>query len=83
MIGQMCWLNSFGSEHKVLHLRLHPNRQWTPYTELAMSVPDYNIPGGSKGLATYHLLSKAGWELLSTRDAHKLTSIPQAHDDAA
>ena len=82
MTGQMCWLNSFGSEHKVLHLRLHPHRYWTPYTEISMAVTDYDIPGVSKGLATYHLLSKAGWELLPTRDAHRVNSIPHKHDAA-
>lgn len=66
MQRQMCWLSSFGTNgQKILHLRTSPNERWQPYTVFSQySVPDYVIPGGSKGWATYQKLSKAGWVLL-------------------
>lgn len=66
MIGQMCWLSGFGRDReKILHLRIHPNQPWKPYTAFPQYfVPDYRIPGGSKGWATYQKLFKAGWSLI-------------------
>ncbi len=66
MMRQMCWLSSFGkSEEKILHLRTAPHDAWRPYTAFPQySVPDYRIPGGSKGWATYQKLMKAGWALI-------------------
>jgi hypothetical protein len=79
MPGQMCWLNKFGSEHKILHLRLQPHQPWKPYNLMSgLSVPDYNIPNGSKGMATFHALKKAGWQTISTQDAYKIIAdFPQ------
>lgn len=65
MLKQMCWL-SLGAinEEKVLHLRTHPNQPWQPYTAFPQyATPDYQIPGGSKGWATYQKLRCEGWSL--------------------
>ena len=66
MMRQMCWLSRFGeSEEKILHLRTAPHEAWRPYTAFPQySVPDYRVPGGSKGWATYQKLMKAGWVLI-------------------
>ncbi|MBE9125930.1 MULTISPECIES: hypothetical protein [unclassified Coleofasciculus] len=65
---QMCWLFRFGTtEAKILHLRTSPNEAWRPYTAFPQyTVPDYRIPGGSKGWATYQKLRLAGWVLVSS-----------------
>jgi hypothetical protein len=75
MSGQMCWLSSTsGDGEKILHLRTQPNQPWKPYTACPMlAVNDYNIPGGSKGWATYQKLMRAGWTLVpSTQAANQL-----------
>lgn len=66
MLRQMCWLSRLGTtEQKILHLRNAAHEPWRPYTAFPQySVPDYRIPGGSKGWATYQKLKQAGWELL-------------------
>ncbi len=66
MSGQMCWLPVSGAEgEKVLHLRNYPNQPWKPYTAFSTyAVPDYKVPGGSQGWATYQKLIKAGWNLV-------------------
>lgn len=65
MAGQMCWLSRYGNDgKKILHLRLDSNKPWVPYNLMPkFAVPDYQIPGGSKGWATYQQLLKAGWKL--------------------
>ncbi|MGB7444754.1 MAG: hypothetical protein WA919_27110 [Coleofasciculaceae cyanobacterium] len=69
MQQQMCWLSSFGhGSDKILHLRTAPHQPWRPYTAFPQySVPDYRIPGGSLGYATYQKLFKAGWVLLPSQ----------------
>lgn len=69
MQRQMCWLSSFGTnEQKILHLRTAPHEPWRPYTAFRQyAVPDYRIPGGSKGWATYQKLRQAGWVLVSSQ----------------
>lgn len=70
MSGQMCWLGTFSSETKILHLRLDANQPWKPYTAFRdLAAPDYPVPGGSKGFATFHKLRRAGWELIATEQA--------------
>jgi hypothetical protein len=71
MAGQMCWLSRFGGNGElVLHLRLGPHQPWKPYTHFAgLTVPDYLIPGASKGFATSQKLLAAGWALLSADQA--------------
>lgn len=71
MIGQMCWLSQTGvGGEKTLHLRLYPNKPWQPYTAFSgVAVPDYNIPGGSKGWATYQKLMRSGWKLIPSNEA--------------
>lgn len=73
MLGQMCWLSQLGDDgEKILHLRLQPNQPWKPYKAYPQfAVPDYQIPGGSKGWATYQKLFKAGWKLIPVSEAHK------------
>jgi hypothetical protein len=55
MAGQMCWLPQSGKDgEKILHLRTAPHEAWRPYTAFGQyAVQDYDIPGGSKGFATY------------------------------
>ena len=74
MTGQMCWLSALGRDgDKILHLRLSPHQPWQPYTAFShYSVPDYNVPKGSKGWATYQKLFKAGWILVPSAQAHSL-----------
>ncbi|NWF60585.1 MAG: hypothetical protein HXY43_15315 [Fischerella sp.] len=70
MHGQMCWLPRLGGNgEKILHLRTAPNQPWQPYRTFPEVVPDYAIPGGSKGWATYQKLLLAGWTLVSTAQA--------------
>ena len=71
MEGQMCWLlDSRNRQRMILHLREHAYQPWKPYTSYSQySVPDYRIPGGSKGWATYQHLRKAGWNLIPTAEA--------------
>ncbi|NEQ82018.1 MAG: hypothetical protein F6K26_17715 [Moorea sp. SIO2I5] len=66
MVKQMCWLSSFGSnEQKILHLRTSPYEAWRPYTAFPQyAVPDYPVPGGSKGWATYQKLRLSDWVLV-------------------
>lgn len=68
MSGQMCLLSSLEADkEKILHLRLQPNQPSKPYTSCPeYAVPDYRVPGGSKGWATYQKLLKAGWTLVPT-----------------
>lgn len=81
MTGQLCWLSQFESdEEMVLHLRLESHQSWKPYTAYpGLRVPDYPIPRGSKGWATYQKLLKAGWTLIPTASA-KRVSINQVRN---
>lgn len=74
MSGQMCWLTTLGADgEKILHLRMHPNEPWKPYTScLSQLVPDYIIPKGSKGWATYQKLLLKGWTLVPSAQAYTL-----------
>lgn len=71
MTGQMCWLPVGGDDNeKVLHLRRQPSHPWQPYQSFSQyAVPDYRVPGGSKGWATYQKLRQAGWTLVTTATA--------------
>ena len=65
MFKQMCWLPGMGTNgEKTLHLRTAPNQPWRPYQSFPETVPDYPIPGGSKGWATYQKLRCEGWTLV-------------------
>lgn len=77
MKGYMCWLPKLGSDgEKILHLRLSLNQPWQPYTALPQfSVPDYPIPRGSKGWATYQKLFHAGWTLVPSAQAYETNLI--------
>ena len=72
MHRQMCWISKTGeSGEKILHLQMAPNQPWRPYTAFPQfAVPDYQIPGGSKGWATYQKLLKAGWVLIKSANAN-------------
>ncbi len=74
----MCWLlDSRNRQTIVLHLREYAYQPWKPYNLYSQySVPDYRVPGGSKGWATYQHLRKAGWVLIPTAQANKY--IPSA-----
>lgn len=71
MIKHMCWLPTLESkEDKVLHLRTMPNQPWQSYKAFpSFAVPDHNIPGGSKGWATYQKLRREGWTLIPSDQA--------------
>lgn len=71
MTGQMCWLAALGSDgYKILHLRTSPSQPWRPYTACPeYAVPDYTIPRGSKGWATYQKLLGAKWTLIPSEQA--------------
>lgn len=74
MAGQMCWLPTKGSNGEmILHLRTAPNQPWQPYRSRREAVPDYDIPHGSKGWATYHKLRQLGWTLIPTAQAKTIT----------
>lgn len=77
MLGQMCWLSALGSDgDKILHLRANPNQPWRPYTACPeYAVPDYNIPRGSKGWATYQKLMRAKWTLIPSDQAMRELSL--------
>ena len=76
MDKQMCWLlDSQDRQIIVLHLREYAYQPWKPYTSyFQYSVPDYRIPGGSKGWATYQHLRKGGWNLIPTAQANSSTT---------
>jgi hypothetical protein len=76
MSGQMCWLSKFGGNgEKILHLRLKPHEPWRPYTTFPqLSMPDYQIPGGSKGWATCQKLLKAQWTLVPSDQASSVST---------
>jgi hypothetical protein len=67
----MCWLSKYGNDgDKILHLQTELGQPWRPYTAFPQySVPDYRIPKGSKGWATYQKLLKAGWILVPSARA--------------
>lgn len=76
MPRQMCWISkSSGDGEKILYLQAEPSQPWRPYTAFRQySVPDYQIPGGSKGWATYQKLLKAGWTLVPSARANEFGS---------
>jgi hypothetical protein len=78
MAGQMCWLPRLGQNGELgLHLRFEPHHPWAPYTSLpGVSVPDYNVPRGSKGWATYQHLRSKGWTLVPTSQARQIVLTP-------
>ncbi|MBW4488246.1 MAG: hypothetical protein KME12_10705 [Trichocoleus desertorum ATA4-8-CV12] len=71
MTRQMCWLPvGQKDDEKLLHLRMQPHQPWQPYQSFPQyAVPDYQVPGGSKGWATYQRLLREGWTLVSTATA--------------
>jgi hypothetical protein len=72
---EMSWLSCNGNELKVaLHLREYPHQPWRVYSASPYGVPDYKIPGGSKGWATFQKLRKIGWTLISKEQAKSSTS---------
>ncbi|MBH8564542.1 hypothetical protein I8748_20540 [Nostoc sp. CENA67] len=74
MAGQMCWLPTKGSNGElILHLRTAPSQPWQPYRSRMEAVPDYDIPHGSKGWATYQKLRQLGWTLIPTAQAKTIT----------
>lgn len=80
MVRQMCWLAKFGGNgQKILHLRLEANQPWKPYTLFpGLAVPDYPVPGGSKGWATAQKLMQAGWTVIPSDQAQTYAVNPPA-----
>ncbi|BAZ46638.1 hypothetical protein NIES4102_36740 [Chondrocystis sp. NIES-4102] len=82
MDKQMCWLQDSNNRAIIiLHLREYAYQPWKPYNTSKYAVPDYRVPRGSKGWATYQHLRQAGWNLIATADAYKYSPsanvIPQ------
>ena len=78
MSGQMCWLpvGKLDGE-KVLHIRTNSSESWRPYKACPQyAVADYDIPRGSRSLATYHELLQAGWILVSREQANQEFVLP-------
>ena len=65
-MGKMAWLPTASSNGtKILHLQPDTLKPFRPYTTFPhLAVPDHNVPGGSKGWATYQKLLKCGWDIL-------------------
>lgn len=78
MAGQICWIPKYGSDGTLnLYLRLEPYHPWKPHTAFpGLCVPDYPMPGGSKGWATCQKLLRAGWTIISTEQASKSFDAP-------
>jgi hypothetical protein len=78
MTGQLCWIPKFGGGGKLgLHLRLESHHHWKPYTAFpGLCIPDYPIPGGSKGWATSQKLIQAGWVMIPTKQAQTNFDAP-------
>jgi hypothetical protein len=78
MSGQLCWLSSFSSGGKLaLYLRHEPSHPWKPHTSYpGLCVPDYPIPGGSKGWATCQKLLQSGWTIIPTNQARSAIETP-------
>ena len=79
MPGKMAWLSSTsGDGTKILFLQPDPSRPFRPYKVYRyLCVPDYQVPGGSKGWSTYQKLLKAGWELVAS---NKVNSGDHSYD---
>jgi hypothetical protein len=72
---EMCWLPCNENKLKiVLHLREYPDRPWKMYTDSPHFVPDYKVPGGSEGWATFQKLRKIGWTIISS-DRAKVSNL--------
>ena len=71
MNKQMCWLyDQKNRDVMILHLRESAYQSWQPYSAYdKYSVPDYRIPGGSKGWATFQHLRRLNWQLIPTSKA--------------
>jgi hypothetical protein len=51
-----------------------------PYTLMpTVAVPDYKVPQGSKGWATYQKLQKEGWTIVPTHEARKIVFASLNH----
>jgi hypothetical protein len=81
MTGQLCWMPKFGSNGKLaLHLRFESYHPWKPHTAYpGLCVPDYLIPGGSRGWATSQKLLQAGWTVISTNQAQSSFDRPMSN----
>jgi hypothetical protein len=66
-MGEMRWLSESENGTKVLYLREKSYEPWKHYYLFQhLCIPDYQIPGGSKGYATMQKLLKAGWSYISS-----------------
>jgi hypothetical protein len=73
MTGELCWIPKFGGNGKLaLHLRFESYHPWKLHTAYpGLCVPDYPIPGGSRGWATSQKLLKEGWTAIPTKQAQR------------
>jgi hypothetical protein len=83
MNGQLCWIPTFASKGKLtLHIRLGPTHPWKPHTAFPhLCVPDYLVPGGSRGWATSQKLLQAGWNIVPTAQV-KISFRDNFEDDS-
>lgn len=78
---EMCWLPYKGNQLKiVLHLREYPHQSWQIYTASPHAVPDYKVPKGSKGWATFQKLRKIGWTIISSQQAKSPATLAFAQN---
>ena len=71
----MCWIKDRRDPRRIiLHLREYSYQPWKPYNSSSYSVPDYRIPNGSKGWATFQHLRAIGWTLVPTAQANSSSS---------
>lgn len=77
---QMCWLPFNENQLKiVLYLREYSHQSWQVYTVSPYAVPDYKVPGGSKGWATFQKFRKIGWKIISSQEAnYSLSALADA-----
>ena len=62
--GEMKWADNYNKTALTLWVKPSGGATFQIYSSYAGSVPDYKIPKGTKGWATYQHLLKAGWSLV-------------------
>lgn len=63
-MNQMAWYSPTENGDRVLYI--NHNDTWLPYTQTPFALPDYLIPGGSKGYATMQFLLMRGYKIVSS-----------------
>lgn len=62
---EMQWRSLSGTDKDEKILFINDSKfGWVPYYKSSLKVPDYNIPGGSKGYSTMQRLLKLGYTII-------------------